>query len=75
MNNQFATARIFLIAANVLVIPLFIYLVVMRSRASAAYRRRARKRQAQAEAQAQRELAALTEVDELLKANNMEEKS
>ena len=75
MNNQFATARVLLIAANVLIIPLFVYMVILRSRASAEYRRRARKRRAQAEAQARRELEALTEVDELLKANGMEDKS
>jgi hypothetical protein len=74
MNNEFSTARILLIAANVLIIPLFMYLVVLRSRASAEYRRRVRKRNAQAEAEAQRELAALAEVDKLLKANDIDDR-
>jgi hypothetical protein len=56
----------FLIAANIVLVPLFAYLIVLRSRASAQYRHRLRKR----EQQKQQELAALSHVDELLKAND-----
>lgn len=66
MNNQLATARAFLIAANVVLIPLFAYLILMRSRASAQYKRRLQKR----EQQKQQELQALGKVDELLKTNS-----
>ena len=65
INNQIATGRLLLIAANVLLVPLFLYLIVLRSRAGAEYKRRQRKR----EQQAQRELAALSAADEILKSN------
>ncbi len=65
MNNQLATARNLLIAANVVLVPLFAYLIVLRSRASAQYRRRLGKR----ERQKQQELDALGSVDKLLKVN------
>jgi hypothetical protein len=70
MNSQFATARWLLVAANAMVLPLFVYLIVLRGRASAEYRRRARKRKAHEEAEAQRQLAALAHVDEILQAND-----
>ncbi len=63
INNQISLARTLLIVANVVLIPLFMYLVIMRSRASAQYKRRMKKQ----EAQAQKELAALSAVDTLLK--------
>jgi hypothetical protein len=66
MNNQFAVARALLIAANVVLIPLFAYLIMVRSRASAQYRRRLRKR----EQQKQQKLEALGRVDEMLEAND-----
>lgn len=68
MNNQLQIARLLFIAANVLIIPLFIYLVVLRSRASAQYKRRLKKQEAQDE----KELADPVDVDELLKSNDIE---
>ena len=60
--GQLNAARIFLIAGEIILLPLFAYLILLRSRASAAYTRQLRKQ----EAQKQRELealAALSEVD------------
>jgi hypothetical protein len=68
-NNQMSAARAFLILAWLILVPLFFYLVVMRSRASAEYKRRLRKR----EAQVQRELEALATVEGILQAGGVRE--
>src|SRR5437762_3471997 len=65
LNNQLPTSRLLFVAANLLLIPLFLYLVMLRSRASAQFKRRQRKR----EQKAQQELAALGTVDQILKSN------
>src|SRR5438093_4987256 len=59
--GQLNAARIFLIAGNIILLPLFFYLLLLRSRASATYARQLRKQ----EAQKQRELEALSAVGEV----------
>jgi hypothetical protein len=67
--GQLTAARIFLIAAEVILVPLFVYLILLRNRASAAYTRRLRKE----EARKQRELEALASVEGILAANQLQE--
>ena len=62
-NNQMNAARAFLILAWLILVPLFVYLIILRSRASARYKRRLR-RQA---AQQQKELESLVGIEDLLK--------
>lgn len=63
-RNEMNAARAFLILAWLILVPLFLYLIVLRSRASAEYKRRLRRQ----EAQAQRELEALATVEGVLQA-------
>src|SRR5262245_19692017 len=65
-NNQMSAARAFLILAWLILVPLFVYLIILRSRASARYQRQLR-RQA---AQQQKELDALAEVENILKSGS-----
>jgi hypothetical protein len=67
--GQLTAARIFLIAGEVILVPLFVYLLLLRNRASAAYTRRLRKQ----EARKQRELEALASVDAVIAANRLQE--
>jgi hypothetical protein len=67
--SQLTAARVFLIVGEVILLPLFAYLIILRSRASAAYTRRQR----QQEALQQRELEALASVDTLIAANQLQE--
>ena len=67
--GQLTAARIFLVVGEIILIPLFIYLILLRNRASAAYTRRQR----QQEARQQRELEALASVDTLIAANQLQE--
>ena len=67
--GQLTAARVFLIAAEVILVPLFIYLILLRNRASAAYTRRLRKE----EARKQRELEALASVEGILAANQLQQ--
>jgi hypothetical protein len=63
--SQLTAARIFLIAGEVILVPLFIYLIILRNRASETYRRHLRKE----EARKQRELEALGNVEGIIAAN------
>ena len=67
--GQLTAARVFLIAGELILVPLFVYLILLRNRASAAYTRRLRKQ----EARKQRELEALASVDTLIAANQLQE--
>src|SRR3954447_23454623 len=58
-SGQLTAARVFLIAGEVILVPLFIYLLIQRNRASALYKRRLEK----AEARKQRELEALANLE------------
>ena len=66
-NNQLNAARAFLILAWLILVPLFGYLIMMRSRASAQYKRRLARR----EAEAARQASGQAEVDSLLEANGI----
>ena len=67
--GQLTAARIFLVAGEVILLPLFAYLILLRNRASAAYTRRLRKQ----ETRKQRELEALASVDSVIAANRLQE--
>jgi hypothetical protein len=58
-SGQLTAARIFLIAGEVILVPLFLYLIVQRNRASEVYKRHLRKE----EARKQRELEALANIE------------
>ncbi|MFL5735077.1 MAG: hypothetical protein ACJ78Q_18125 [Chloroflexia bacterium] len=60
--GQLTAARIFLIAGELILVPLFIYLIILRNRASEVYKRRQRKE----EARKQKELEALAHVDSII---------
>jgi hypothetical protein len=60
--NQMTPGRAMLIVAWLILVPLFLYVLVLRSRASAEYKRRKQRR----EAQARRELESLASVDAML---------
>jgi hypothetical protein len=67
--GQLTAARVFLIAGEVILVPLFVYLILLRNRASATYTRRLRKQ----EARKQRELEALASVEGTLAANQLQQ--
>src|SRR5438270_12701254 len=67
-SSQLMAARVFLIAAQVILIPLFVYVIILRNRAAAQYKRRQERRAARQ----QRELETLASVSKLLAEEGLE---